>query len=61
MEDKKIMYAYIKGGRYTAYSVLYDGDEELNEIKKTFHTLEELQDFVINFSNYYSISIQYYY
>ena len=56
----KIAYVYIKGDTYKEYTLKYQGDETFNEIEKTFETLEELMQYVITFSDYYSISIQFY-
>lgn len=60
MENKNIMYAYIKGARYKEYKAIFEGTEDIIAIEKEFDTLEELMHFTIQFSNYYSISIQYY-
>ena len=60
MEEKKVMYAYIKGERYKSYFVDFEGTEEIKAIHKEFESLEVLNEFVIQFSNYYSIPIQYY-
>lgn len=61
MEDKKdILYAYIKSDRYNDYKIYFEGNENLKEINLIFEDLESMQDFIINFSNYNSISVQYY-
>jgi hypothetical protein len=60
MEKASIMYAYIKGDRYSSYRVIFDGNDDLNAINRVFTSLEGLQEFVTYFSNYYSIPIQYY-
>lgn len=59
-EEKNILYAYIKGATYNRYRVLFDGNENIHEIDLSFEDLESMQDFIINFSNYNSISVQYY-
>lgn len=60
MENERVVYAYIKGGRYDKYSISFEGNDELKAIEQDFETLEELTNFVINYSNYCSIPIQFY-
>lgn len=58
--ENNIMYAYIKGSRYKNYSVNFNGNEVLKEVKQEFDTFDELMEFIMNFSNYYSVAIQFY-
>lgn len=60
MEKNEIMYAYIKGSRYSQYSISFEGNEELIAFTQEFKTLEQMQKFIIEFSNCYSIPVQYY-
>lgn len=60
MENKDIMYAYIKNSRYKEYSVVFEGNDEIEQIRRTFDTLEDMLHFATQFSNYYSIPIQFY-
>ena len=56
----KIAYAYFKGVNYKTFSFLYEGDDEVKEVRKDFNTIEELVGFMISFSDYYSIPVQIY-
>ena len=58
--ENNIMYAYIKGSKYKKYSVDLKGNEVLKEVQQEFDTFDELMEFVMNFSNYYSVAIQFY-
>ena len=57
---KAPLYAYIKGDRYDTYAVRRDEDKDTNEVKLEFETLEQLEKFVIEFSHYYSVPVQFY-
>ena len=59
-EIKKPMYAYVKGGRYNFYRVKREQDEELKEINEEFETFNDLIQWVYQFSNLYSIPVQFY-
>lgn len=53
-------YAYVKGEKYETYSFTFDGNEDINEVGKTFEEKADFIDFIIRFSNYYSIPVQFY-
>lgn len=55
-----MLYAYIKSDRYSGYRIIFEGNEDLKEIDLTFESMESMQEFIINFSNYNSIPVQYY-
>ena len=56
-----LLIAYIKGNKYDSYKAVFEGNEEIKAFSKTFEDYEEFLDFVTEFSNYYSIKVQFYY
>ena len=55
-----ILYAYIKGDRYSEYRVYMEENDNLKEVEQEFDTFEELIEFAVNFSHFYSVAIQFY-
>lgn len=60
MKKKPIMYAYIKGSKYNKYSVTLEETEEFKPIQQDFDTLGDMLEWLIVFSNFNSIPIQFY-
>ena len=61
MDEKKVAYCYIKGDNYTKNQFHYDGDDLLNEVDLEYEDDVKMLLFVSNFSNIYSIPVQFYY
>lgn len=59
--SKEIAYCYLKGNNYDTYKLWYAGNDELKEIEKTFDNYDDMMRYICDFSNYYSIAIQFYY
>ena len=55
-----MIYVYIKGDRYNCYSVQFEGNDIINAFQLTFDTIEQLTNYIMQFSNVYSIPVQYY-
>lgn len=60
-KEKNVVYAYIVGKSYKHYMAYYEGSEEVKAFNKEFESYDALIEFVVNFSNYYSLPIQFYY
>lgn len=58
---KEPLYVYIKSDKYNEYKVVRDADEEVTQVNEIFETEEDMMQFVIDFSNYYSIPVQFYF
>ena len=61
MRDNKkiIMYADIKGNRYNKYQIQFEGNSDLIAIEEEFETFDRLIEFVYQFSNTYTIPVQF--